>query len=690
MAELEKRALPRMRLEAVPDAVSEPVTVQDGRGNVVYANDAAARLLGYESGSAMVRASIDQARSRYQLLDDDGMMLTFDQLPARRVTQGEQEALAVIKFRDSYTQAVRWVEIHSTAMIDAESGVRLAVNVLRDATEQVRLDRERAFLIEAGTMLSASLDYDATLRRLAELTVPEIADWCAVYTYTGEQQVRQVAAAHVDPAKLALTREIDHRTSINLQGSYGVAGVLRTGEPELIHEIPDELLVPAAHDTEVPVLLRDLGLRSSMCLPLLARGRTLGAILMVSADPNRLFDEHDLDVAADLAARAALAADNAQLYQDSQRSSRELTAVLSQMADAVMIADAWGVVTFANDAAHRLMGRVILGVPVADSRPDVEALSMDGRPMDSRAYPLADALMGAALFDLRWRARHPDGREAVIQSTAVPLIAPDGSPMGAVAVSRDITSQHDFEEQKDRFFRLASHDLKNPLTVIKGIAQMLRLRVERTEEPDAQLISGLKRIDSTSTRMTGVINQLLDATRLEAGRPLSLYREPVDLVELVAQIAREQDASSRTHSVVFDSSVPELQGQWDRARLERVISNLLSNAVKFSPRGGEVLVRISTETHVTGVQAIISVADHGIGIPADDVDRIFTQCARGANASGRIDGSGIGLAGVKHIVEQHGGCVDVHNRENVGSTFTVRLPVQPLRKGTGGSRRARE
>ncbi len=100
-------------------------------------------------------------------------------------------------------------------------------------------------------------------------------------------------------------------------------------------------------------------------------------------------------------------------------------------------------------------------------------------------------------------------------------------------------------------------------------------------------------------------------------------------------------------------------------------------------------MRISTETHVTGVQAIISVADHGIGIPADDLERIFTQYARGANASGRIDGAGIGLAGVKHIVEQHDGCVEVNSRENVGSTFIVRLPVQPVKKETGGSRRAR-
>jgi signal transduction histidine kinase len=297
---------------------------------------------------------------------------------------------------------------------------------------------------------------------------------------------------------------------------------------------------------------------------------------------------------------------------------------------------------------------------------------MDGRPLIPEDSGLVRAaLHGESVVDDRWRIRRPDGTELVAQGSATPVVAEDGTRLGAVLAFRDITAQYDLERQKDDFLSAVAHDLRTPLTSIKGRIQLLRRRAERGALETPKLLDELGRIETSASRMVTLISELLDVANIEIGRPLTLSRRPVDLVGLVRSVLAEHQQAAEEHHIAVEARAPELIGNWDATRLERVLANLLSNAIKYSPGQGDITVVVARE----GPWAVLEVSDRGVGIPAADLPHIFERFHRAENVAGKIPGTGIGLAAVREIVEQHGGSIAVRSTEGVGSTFTVRLPL---------------
>jgi PAS domain S-box-containing protein len=188
-----------------------------------------------------------------------------------------------------------------------------------DIDDQWRASDALRFLDEAGALLSSSLDYEATLAAVTRLAVPRLADWCAIELAEEAGTSRQVGVAHVDPAKVRLAEELRVRYPPRPEDRYGALEVIRTGRPVMLPDIPDELLVQGARDAEHLRIARELGLRSALVVPLTARGRTLGALSLVSAESGRRFSTRDLPVIEQLASRAALAVDNARLYREAQQ-----------------------------------------------------------------------------------------------------------------------------------------------------------------------------------------------------------------------------------------------------------------------------------------------------------------------------------------------------------------------------------
>lgn len=195
-----------------------------------------------------------------------------------------------------------------------------------DIDDQKRTGQSQRFIIEASNLLAASLDYETTLASVARLAVPHIADWCTVDLIdpSDPEQLRRVTVAHVDPSKVALAHELHRRYPVDMQARTGIPQVLRTGKAELIPEIEDWMLVAGCKDAEQLRLARELGLTSSMCVPLKARGRLLGAISLVAAEPGRHFDAADLRVAESLALRCAVAIDNATLLSQAHDAEHDL------------------------------------------------------------------------------------------------------------------------------------------------------------------------------------------------------------------------------------------------------------------------------------------------------------------------------------------------------------------------------
>ncbi len=203
---------------------------------------------------------------------------------------------------------------------------------------------------------------------------------------------------------------------------------------------------------------------------------------------------------------------------------------------------------------------------------------------------------------------------------------------------------------------------------------MANLRRRRaTVNPETEpLIDALEQIEGGAGRMAAQLDELVDASRLQAGRPLELRRGPTDLIALAKNAVAEHQQMTDRHVMRISSDCDELVGNWDAIRLGRVFDNLLDNALKFSPRGGAVEVSIDIE----GDSAVVTVTDVGEGIPEADVQHVFERFRRGANVEGRIPGSGIGLAGVQTIVELHRGSITVQSEVGQGTTFTVRLPIE--------------
>lgn len=229
---------------------------------------------------------------------------------------------------------------------------------------------------------------------------------------------------------------------------------------------------------------------------------------------------------------------------------------------------------------------------------------------------------------------------------------------------------------RDDFLSAAAHDLKNPITAAKAQLQLMHRHALRAPDDVAeQLTRRIRQLEGTIDKMAKLIDELRDVASIQIGRPLELHPTDVDLVALVENAVAESQQVTRRHRFTIESNVPELVGNWDRSRLDRVIDNLLSNAIKYSPTGGGIDVRLERRALEGADFALVTVCDQGIGIPEPDLPRIFERFHRGANVMGRIAGAGIGLAGAHQIVQQHGGHISVESVEGQGSCFSVWLPL---------------
>jgi signal transduction histidine kinase len=259
---------------------------------------------------------------------------------------------------------------------------------------------------------------------------------------------------------------------------------------------------------------------------------------------------------------------------------------------------------------------------------------------------------------------------------SAPLSDAVGGAFGGVAVFQDISPLRDLERQKDEFLASVSHDLKTPATIIMGRANLLSRALRRAGgATEDELTDGLQAIDESTVQLVRLVDELLDVTRMRMGQAVTLDLGAADLVKIVRRLGQEYQKLHATHPIEIVTSVSSLVGDWDEARVERVVANLFSNAIKYSPAGRKIRVVTSEEGDEDHAWAVLTVEDHGIGIRPDEVGRVFEPYFRGSNVPRSAGGTGVGLAGTRHIVEQHEGTISVRSTLGEGTTFTVRLPL---------------
>jgi signal transduction histidine kinase len=348
------------------DAVADGITIQDPSGRLVYANPAAARVIGFSSPAELIATDPVQIMQRFELFDEFGSPLPMGMLPGRFALAGQPEAERVLQFRVRATGEKRWSIVRAQPVLNPDGSVRFALNIWHDITERMerqhaleettsqleetaaeleatiselevrteeaetRAERHR-FLSEAGRMLAASLESEETLRMVVHLAVPGLADWAEVRLLREDGTLQRLEVAHADPDKLRFAIELEQQFPSDPSSSAAVA-VARTGIAQIYPAVPDELLRQAAHSDDHYAILRELDLHSAMIVPMKARDEVLGTITFVRSSGEREYNEEDLEFAESLGARAALALANARLYraaQEANRSKSDFLAVMS-------------------------------------------------------------------------------------------------------------------------------------------------------------------------------------------------------------------------------------------------------------------------------------------------------------------------------------------------------------------------
>jgi PAS domain S-box-containing protein len=409
------------------------------------------------------------------------------------------------------------------------------------------------FLAELSEAMGASLDLDQTLSALMIQVVPAIADWCTINVLDNNGRIRRLVGLHRDRGKQHVLDSIrGYCLRMLPDGENPLAAILEKEQPVIYTDVTDEMLEQMLPDDENLDLVRALNPTSVMIVPLKARGRAFGLATFGLSESARRYGDDDLQLASEIAHRAAVSIDNAHLYQEAQ------------------------------DAAV----------------------------------------------------------------------------------------------DREQFVSLVSHELKTPLTVIKGYMQVMERYLQQEEWDRERILTTRERLSSQVERLELLVSDILDVSRIQRGRLGLSLEENMDIVALAQQIlARFDDAIERKPDhqlrLVADGAI---LGCWDPLRLDQALSNLVSNALKYSPDGGDIELRI----RALGGNAIIEISDSGVGISNDERERLFQPFQRGAASSRGTSGTGLGLYITRQIIEQHGGKIQVDSELGAGSTFTITLPLQPV------------
>jgi PAS domain S-box-containing protein len=605
------------------------------RGTPLYVSPQVGSILGYSAEEWLAKPNLF-----FQLVHQDDRERVSAEIAAAATGARPLRCEYRMLSRDG---RIVWVHDHAVTVQDDDGrglyvqGYLLDVSERRQAEEERErlltaersaasdaVDRQRKLdaLARAGEILASSPNYQATLRRVADLAVRDLADWCLVDLLDDDGTATRLAAAHAGP------------------------GMPPGPEPGPTPE--PEILELARKDR--PELTE-----SRMSIPLRARGRTLGALTLLARAPGRSYGADDVAAAQDLAGMMALAIDNARLTHEVEESA-DAARVLTYVADGVVLVDQTGAIRLWNPAAEAITGlshEEALGRAAGDAIAGWKGIA-DRIPVGTATEPVQPET-----FPLE-----TSRGERWISISGVDFFG------GIVYAFRDVTDARRLEELKADFVATASHELRTPLAAVYGAAQTLRRHDFALDEAGRNRFVSL--IVDESERLNRIVNEILLANQLDAGR-LDLVEEPFDagdLIQRVVESAREHGPPGIRFETVVSDSTPAVAA--DRDRVRQVLVNLVENAIKYSPDGGLIQVGVQG----AGGAVCFHVRDEGLGIPADEQARIFEKFYRlDPEMTRGIGGTGLGLYICSELLERMDGRIWVESQEGVGSTFSFELPA---------------
>lgn len=431
----------------------------------------------------------------------------------------------------------------------------------------------------------------------------------------------------------------------------------------------------------LPVVLRDrredsrfeefllrTGFDSMMAVPLYASASVIGVVSCFSREEGS-FDDDAARLLLTMASEAAVALEKASLYQTTLEDKGKIEAIINSLSDGLMVIDRHGRFVLANPSARRL-----LGLPR-----EMEGMSLL-RIMDGMQWTATKGSRGweSLLEEVLEKGESVEEEMTLLaekpiyfQVSLVPLKDREGGTGGAVILLHDVTGFVELDRMKSEFISIVSHELKTPLTSIKGFVRLLTAqRVGPVNEKQRRYLDIVLR---QTESLTALINDLLDLSKIEAGM-LEVRRDAVELGELVEGVFLQLRNMAQEKGINLEADIPEhlpsLCG--DAERLNQVFVNLVHNALKFTSSGG----RVSVTARVDGDKCRIEVSDTGMGIPPSELPRIFDKFYQVDSSSTRKQsGTGLGLTITRRLVEAMDGRITVQSRQGEGTTFTMFLPL---------------
>ncbi|HKG64822.1 MAG TPA: SpoIIE family protein phosphatase [Solirubrobacteraceae bacterium] len=470
------------QLEPVLDAVPTPLLlIEPGTARVLYVNPAAHRL----AGGRMEKAHDSDYASVYGVFDPSGRRLASEEHPGVRAARGEQlENVAV----DWVTPAGRRSIVVSAHTVSLGAAGEVALLTFEDVTELEAARRRSTLLAEASAHLGRSLDPREVAVSIAELMVPGFADWGFVELLQPDGGILREGMAMADPAKRPIAEAYDRLYPLDPDSPIGSPQVIRSGEPQLLAELPPEFVDVAAPDPRQREVFESIGFRSIMIVPLRARGRVIGDLALAMAESDRRYSEEDLELAQQLADRCALALDNARLFTElseaveaARRAGDEVNTILGGVADAVTAQAPDGSLVYANEAAVAITGYHSVGELLTATPGSVasrfEMTDEHGGALDIEQLPGRRAMAGERPEPLVVRSRLAGTREwRWSRVKATPVLEPDGRVRLAINVIEDITELKR-AEQGQRFLAEAGRVLAGSLDYEETLAAVARLAV---------------------------------------------------------------------------------------------------------------------------------------------------------------------------------------------------------------------
>ncbi|HXU70704.1 MAG TPA: ATP-binding protein [Polyangia bacterium] len=648
--ELQELREQRGRFVVTLDAVEDLVIFGDADGRLRFANRSAALMLRDLTG-----------RGRHELV---GMTPKEMRLPApleRVVTAAIADVRASQSARTDELaiplhNGTRWYE-QRVSPVFADGRMTSYITVIRDIDERKRAQRRLELLSKMSTLVG-NLELDQLLPAIAKLAIPELADWSTV-DVRDASTVRRAYVVPRDPHNQPIA---DAMQQLKPWSSRRARDELLSGRSLFFPAVTDELIRINTMGPEHMALIRAIGVRSAIAVPLRVRGATVAVMTFATtAESGRSYTRDDLTLAEELAARASIVLERARLYEELKASEARFRIALAAARVAVFEQDRELRYRWHYNAS---LAASAVGKTHADLFPSHEAEALSA--VKQRVLDTGESFRGEITLTLLEGPR-------VLASAIDPVRDDGGEVVGIIGASVDITHERQtltaLEQAvtfREQLMGILGHDLRNPLNAVLAASSLLRRRSDLS--PPAR--EHVERIERAARRMAEMIRTLLDFTRVRFHGDLPVSPAPADLGEVARAIVDELRAAEPERAIEL-AVHGDARGRWDPARLGEVLSNLVGNALAHGD-GAPVQVTIDD----AGGDVWLRVHNHGEPIAPDAQAALFEPFRSGAPRDGasRPHGLGLGLYIVRQIVLAHGGAITCESSARDGTTFTVRLP----------------